>query len=314
MLQRVANERYSHSDERGCKLSARLMLVYIVFGLMLRDRAPGLALAAATHSLLAFCLGWLAANRRRFYARHRELLLAAACLHVTWVSHTLALLGGTNLFAHSRGSPLLLLFATLVQNGGLWVGFYSIFTRLDAGWNRAALPLLALPPLLMTRRLCGRMMEAPGSGMPLRELYTVLEAAHSATIFPAALLPLPLEQGSSAEQQCATVSAWSLLLSAGALPLLVLHWLEKRRQRLLAVHRRQESAAGGPEAAAGLGASLPERPSPEGERRQQALQLRLQEQELHSWRPGPWWLLELYLASCQLWSLAALLRPLLPRW
>lgn len=37
----MANERYSHSDERGCKLSARLMLVYIVFGLLLRDRMPG---------------------------------------------------------------------------------------------------------------------------------------------------------------------------------------------------------------------------------------------------------------------------------
>lgn len=57
------------------------------------------------------------------------------------------LLGSTNLFAHCRGSPLLLLFVALVKNGGLWVGFYSIFTRLDPAWNRAALPLLALPPV-----------------------------------------------------------------------------------------------------------------------------------------------------------------------
>lgn len=37
----MANERYSYSDERGCKFSARFMLVYIVFGLLLRDRMPG---------------------------------------------------------------------------------------------------------------------------------------------------------------------------------------------------------------------------------------------------------------------------------
>lgn len=43
MPRRVANERYSHSDERGCKLSARLILLYIVFGLLLRDRMPGAA-------------------------------------------------------------------------------------------------------------------------------------------------------------------------------------------------------------------------------------------------------------------------------
>ncbi len=72
-------------------------------------RPAGLALAGGTHSLLAFCLGWAAANRRRFYARHRELLLAVACLHVTGVSN---MMGGPTrpdgaLCIPCHGSPAL---------------------------------------------------------------------------------------------------------------------------------------------------------------------------------------------------------------
>ncbi|KAL4450233.1 hypothetical protein ABPG77_010902 [Micractinium sp. CCAP 211/92] len=311
---RAQNEAGAVADALGWRLAAFWLAAFLVQRTWLREGRRGLALAGGTHSLLAFCLGWAAANRRRFYARHRELLLAVACLHVTGVSNMMGLLGSTNLFAHCRGSPLLLLFVALVKNGGLWVGFYSIFTRLDPAWNRAALPLLALPPLSMTRQLCGRMLEAPALELPLQQLYTALEAAHSAAFFPLPLLP-PLERGGSAEQQCATVSAWSLLLSAVALPLLVLHWVGRRRLRLLAAHgRHHQEAAARPAATAVPGAALPEHPALEWEHRRQALQLHRQEQELRSWQPGrPWWLLELYLASCQLWSVATLLRPLLLR-
>lgn len=264
-----------------------------------RHAGAGLALACSSHSLLALCLAWLATRRRRFYARHREALLALACLHVICVSHALALLGGTNLFAHSRGSPLLLLFATLVCNGGLWVGFYMVFARLGLAWSRVALLLLALLPLLLTKRLCGRMLEAPGAKGPLLELYVAMEAVHSATIFPPSALPLPAWTADP-QQQCAAVSAWSLLLSAVAVPLLVLRWLDTRRQQQAALQQRRREAAAA--AAAGLAAegSLSE------------MQVRVQ--EARRWRPAPWWLLELHLTSCLLWSLSILLHPLLPRW
>lgn len=96
------------------------------------------------------------------------------------------------------------------------------------------------------------------------------------------------------------MSAWSLLLSAVAVPLLVLRWLDTRRQQQVALQQRRREAAAA--AAAGLAA--------EGS----VLEMQVRVQEARRWRPAPWWLLELHLTSCLLWSLSILLHPLLPRW
>ncbi len=57
------------------------------------------------------------------------------------------------------------------------MAIYTINARLLLSWNVWALPALALIPLSMGHRLCGRLLESPGVEVPLAGLFSLVDTA-----------------------------------------------------------------------------------------------------------------------------------------
>lgn len=57
------------------------------------------------------------------------------------------------------------------------MAIYTINARLLLAWNVWALPALALIPLSMGRRMCGRLLESPGVEAPLTGLFCLVDTA-----------------------------------------------------------------------------------------------------------------------------------------
>lgn len=70
---------------------------------------------------------------------------------------------------------MLLLPLLLIGNTGLWVALYMLHAQVLHPVNLAALPLLALPALLYSGQLCGRMLEGFGLRQALGTACAVLD-------------------------------------------------------------------------------------------------------------------------------------------
>ena len=73
------------------------------------------------------------------------------------------------------GSPLRVVPLLIIGNSSLWVALYMLHARLLHPVNCIALPLLALPALAYSGRLCGRVLEAPGLREPLGVAFQALD-------------------------------------------------------------------------------------------------------------------------------------------
>lgn len=59
----------------------------------------------------------------------------------------------------------------------VFMAIYTINARLLLSWNVWALPALALIPLSMGHRLCGRLLQSPGVEVPLAGLFSLVDTA-----------------------------------------------------------------------------------------------------------------------------------------
>lgn len=89
--------------------------------------------------------------------------------------HPAAFNGGNHCMELAGGSPLRVVPAMLIGNSGLWMALYMLHARLLHPVNRAALPLLALPAVLSSGRLCGRMLAIPALCGPMGPAYAALD-------------------------------------------------------------------------------------------------------------------------------------------
>lgn len=181
----------------------------------------------------------LAGRRRSTYVRHRFLLTTLFTFHCTIVSLDGALNGGTNILRSHSGIPLKLLALLCIYNSGLWTALYSLFARHPASYHAMRLPLLAVVPLLFTRRLCHRLLEAPGSEEPLASLYKWLNLAHALVV---SVSPLQTWHTPDPLESCMAVSLWSQLSLQGLVPLALLSRWE-HRATAAAARRGSERAA-----------------------------------------------------------------------
>ena len=92
----------------------------------------------------------------------------------THLSCCAALYGSKHCIALAGGSPLRVVPAMLIGNSGLWVALYMLHARLLHPINCVALPLLALPALTCTSRLCGRMLAIPALREPMGPAFAAL--------------------------------------------------------------------------------------------------------------------------------------------
>ena len=63
----------------------------------------------------------------------------------------------------------------LIGNSGLWIALYMLHARLLHPVNTIALPLLALPALAYSGRLCGRVLAIPALRGPMSPAYAALD-------------------------------------------------------------------------------------------------------------------------------------------
>ncbi|KAL4431996.1 hypothetical protein ABPG77_000263 [Micractinium sp. CCAP 211/92] len=255
-LRRAVNEAAASCDCLAYVFLAAAFSLLLVLKTWLREGLPRLALLAASHSLLAALLAALTAHRRRgrqLYMSYRELLFFVVCLHCQWTTRLLALHGGVNTIDHHGGSALRLLGLLAGHTSVLYVTMYMLYAR--PLWPASGLTLacMAATSLWAGKRMCVRVLEAPGVEAPLGELVSMLSLANSVPA-PPFVPSMVTELVKDPMQQCQAVSAWLVLAVGTALPLAMLcalerrtrrHWLARRQQQQQQQQQQEQQHGGG---------------------------------------------------------------------
>lgn len=227
-FRRDLNERGTRIDVGNWRTAARLLLVFLVYRVWLKEGKPGLALVCGAHVLLCVCLSLLAQWHPELYIRNRELIVTAGQLHHTWTLIHQVLHGGTWPHELHFGQPLLLL-ALQLSGAPLFMFTYSVNARLAVRWNYVALPLLALLPLKAGRQICSHLLSTASVHEPAAKLYQLLDACH---ISPVLVMPMAAAaQQPDLLHQCMAVNAWSAAFVTVLLPLMIIFQLEWRARK-----------------------------------------------------------------------------------
>lgn len=128
-------------------------------------------------AMVCFACSWLACCRPLLYARYREAFTFATGLYAAWWHVSTALLGRCREMRKHNGSAALLLLLTVMNQGSIWTAAYALHGRLLFAINVVALPLLAVPALARTRRLCEETLAWPGVEAPLGRAFSGLSLA-----------------------------------------------------------------------------------------------------------------------------------------